>query len=267
MPKQQPIGFMDSGVGGLSVILQAQKILPHEDLVFIGDQARLPYGTKTTEQVQTYSFEMAKFLIEKRQIKALVIACNTATAAALPQLQETLNIPVIGVIKPGSQAAVLQTKNKKIGVIATQATIASQAYDKQIKAFDATMQVSGLATQLFVTMAEANQVSGETAQQQVTQALKPLATTAIDTLVLGCTHFPFLKSLIQQALPNPVVLIDPAESTVEVLKDQLKQQNQLNDQTHLGQLECFTTADVKTFETLASDWLQRTDLKVSLAKL
>ncbi len=252
--QKQPIGFMDSGVGGLTLLKEALKRLPNEDMVFIGDQARLPYGEKPAETVRKFAWQMTNFL-RGQNIKALVVACNTATAAALPDLQAQLTIPVIGVIAPGSQAALATTRNRHVGVIATTGTINSGAYAYQLKALKPATHVTSLAAPTFVPMIEANQLSGETVQNTVDETLAPLSGTGIDTLILGCTHFPLLTAAIQKTVGPAVTLVDPAHAAVDSLIQALQDRNQLVADATAGQLHTYTTGSVTNFEAIARQWL------------
>ena len=257
--KKQPIGFMDSGVGGLTVLKEAMRQLPNEDLIFIGDQARLPYGEKPAEIVKGFAWQMTNFLV-RHEIKALVVACNTATAAALPDLQAQLAIPVIGVIAPGSQLASTVTKNQQVGVIATTGTIQSGAYSQQLIDLVPEMTVNGLAVPDFVMMIEANQRHGAAVQQKVNQLLAPLKMSQIDTLILGCTHFPLLATAIQTAVGPNVTLVDPAKAAVADLVQVLSDRQVLADTQQAGRLQTFTTGQVSDFTPIARQWLGLPDL-------
>ncbi|MSD84368.1 glutamate racemase [Lactobacillus curvatus] len=252
--QKQPIGFMDSGVGGLTLLKEALKRLPNEDMVFIGDQARLPYGEKPAETVRKFAWQMTNFL-RRQNIKALVVACNTATAAALPDLQAQLTMPVIGVIVPGSQTALATTRNRHVGVIATTGTINSGAYAYQLKALKPAIHVTSLAAATFVPMIEANQLSGQTVQNTVDETLAPLKGTGIDTLILGCTHFPLLTAAIQKTMGPAVTLVDPAQAAVDSLVQALQERHQLVTDATAGQLHTYTTGSVTNFKAIARQWL------------
>ena len=260
--KSQPIGFLDSGVGGLSVVKEVMKRLPNEQIVFIGDTARNPYGNRTTEEVIQFSRELADFLIHK-DIKMLVVACNTATAAALEVLKKELTIPVIGVIEPGSQSAIEQTKNGEIGVIGTVATINSNEYQKKIKTLHPSAIVHTLSVPKFVEIVENNDLASEHARTVIREELKPLKTTEIDTLILGCTHYPLLEKLIQEYLGNTVTLIDPAILTTQLIEDYLRENDLLNEQSDKSKKSIFyTTAAAERFEQIARNWIQIGDFEV-----
>ncbi len=192
----QPIGFLDSGVGGLTVVKEALKQLPNESIVFLGDQARLPYGPRPTEEVAHFVQQIAGFLLDQ-QIKALVLACNTATAAALPILQAKLSIPVVGVIDSGSQTAVKVSTGQHIGVIATEGTIKSHAYQSAISHLAPNASIEGSACPDFVTAVEADKYHDPQTNQLVADQLQYFKAHPVDTLILGCTHFPLLIDSIR----------------------------------------------------------------------
>lgn len=260
--KNQPIGFLDSGVGGLSVVKEVMKKLPNEQIVFIGDTARNPYGNRTTEEVIQFSRELADFLMSK-EIKMLVIACNTATAAALDILQKELPIPVIGVIEPGSQAAVEHTENEIIGVIGTVSTIQSNGHQQKIHALRPSAEVHTLAVPKFVEIVEKNDLTSDYAKSVVQDELKGLKHTPIDTLILGCTHYPLLERLIQDYLGEGITLIDPAILTTQLIEDYLIENNLLNTQPRKSKKSVFyTTAEAERFEQIARNWIPIGDYEV-----
>lgn len=250
--------MVDSGVGGLTVIKEAQKQLPNEQFIFIGDTARMPYGQRPVDEVIAYTLQMANYLMTEKHIKLLVIACNTATAAALPQLQLQLSIPVIGVIQPGAEAAALRTKNKKIGLIATAGTVNSKAYENQIADYGQDITLMSQAEPDFVQLVESNHYKTAIAQKVVSEHLATFKETAIDTLILGCTHFPLLSSFIQVAVGPEVQLIDAGRETVNLissyldtydLKSEIKYQH--DNDTY------YTTSDPEMFKLIATQWLER----------
>lgn len=263
----QPIGFLDSGVGGLTVVKEALRQLPHEDIVFIGDQARLPYGPRPASQVQEFTWQMVQFLL-KKDIKMLVIACNTATAAALEMIKPRLDIPVVGVILPGTRAAIKATQNNQIGIISTEGTYKSQAYVKALHARNAQLKVTSLAAPKFVPLVESNEFDTPLARKVVAETLAPFKQTAIDTLILGCTHYPLLRPLIQEYLGDNVQLIDSGAETVSevsVLLDYFKLANLNTDR--LATAEFYTTAAPEMFDLIGSQWLGLNDLKAQQVHL
>lgn len=260
--KNQAIGFLDSGVGGLSVVKEVMKRLPSEQIVFIGDTARNPYGNRTTEEVIQYSRELADFLISK-DIKMLVVACNTATAAALEVLKKELSIPVIGVIEPGSIAAVEHTQNNEIGVIGTVSTIHSNEHRQKIKALRASANIHTLAVPKFVEIVEKNDLTSDYAKSVIQEELRPLKETEIDTLILGCTHYPLLQHLIQDYLGNDIALIDPAILTTQLIKEYLEENNLLRQAATKSKKSVFyTTAEAERFEQIARNWIPIGDFEV-----
>ncbi|MGF3112411.1 glutamate racemase [Facklamia sp. P9177] len=263
--KDLPIGFIDSGFGGLTVVKQSLKQLPNESVLFIGDNARCPYGPRPLNEVKKYIWQLSIFLREKG-IKMLVIACNTGTAAALEDLKRTLPIPVVGVIEPGSRAAIIQTNNKKIGVIGTIGTIQSKIYEKTIINKKNDVVVEGLACPSFVEMVETGQIYSSQAKEKVSQELSPLLKKEIDTLVLGCTHYPIMRGLIQEVVGPKVHLIDSGVETindVSMLLDYFNLSRTANDALQQSPTQTFyTTGDIEHFDRMASDWLARKDLDV-----
>ena len=207
-----PIGVFDSGLGGLTVAHEIMRQLPAESLIYFGDTARVPYGPKSPDTVRRYSREISAFLLEQG-VKAIVVACNTATAHALPALRDELDVPVIGVVEPGARAAVRATRTGHIGVIGTAGTIRSQAYDRAIHAENPDVRVTALACPLFVPIVEEGWTNHEAAHLIAEEYLAPFVKDPIDTLVLGCTHYPLLKPVIGEIVGRSVRLIDSAEET------------------------------------------------------
>ena len=220
--KDSAIGVFDSGIGGLTVLHQIIETLPRENTIYLGDTARAPYGTKSVETVLRYSFENSQFLVDK-DVKIVVVACNTSTAIALDRLQDTLTIPVVGVIEPGVRRAVKSTKNKRIGVIGTEATIQSGAYTRALKAADAKIEVYSRACPLFVPLVEEGWTDNAVVEMTVQAYLGSLKQSGIDTLILGCTHYPLLKKAIRKFIGGTVRLVDSAEETANEVEQVLKQ--------------------------------------------
>jgi glutamate racemase len=218
--QEAAIGIFDSGVGGLTVLQQISGLLPRELLVYLGDTARCPYGTKSPEVVTQYACESTDFLRE-RNLKMLVIACNTVSSVALGVLRERYQMPVIGVIEPGAQEAVRRSKSRRVGVIGTEATIASGAYTRALRGLDPDIEVYTRACPLFVPLVEEGWVDNEVARATVALYLGSLRHSGIDTLVLGCTHYPLLKRSIGEFLGSEVQLIDSAEETAKVVRQTL----------------------------------------------
>jgi len=221
MNRDSAIGVFDSGIGGLTVLHQIIETLPKENTVYLGDTARAPYGTKSVETVLRYSFENSQFLVDKG-VKIVVVACNTSTAIALGRLKENFAIPVVGVIEPGVRRAIKSTKNKKIGVIGTEATIQSGAYTRALKEADAKIEVYSRACPLFVPLVEEGWTDNAVVEMTVKAYLGSLKQSGIDTLILGCTHYPLLKKAIRKFMGSAVRLVDSAEETAKEVELALK---------------------------------------------
>jgi glutamate racemase len=235
-----PIGIFDSGIGGLTVLKEIQTVLPAEDTIYLGDTARVPYGIRSPETVTRYSFENTKFLVSKG-IKILVVACNTVSSVSLEAIKTSITIPVVGVIEPGAKAAVAATRHGRIGVIGTDATIRSSAYAKAIKTLDGSIEVFGLACPLFVPLVEEGWTDGVVAELTAERYLKDLAGKGIDTLVLGCTHYPLLKAVLSKVMGDGVDLIDSAIETAREIKSILGALSLLNSAG--GELRRFYVTD------------------------
>lgn len=212
MSSAAPVGVFDSGIGGLTVAHEVMRQLPHESLIYFGDTARVPYGPKSPETVRRYSREIATFLSDQG-VKGIVIACNTATAHALTALREEMEMPVIGVVEPGARAAVAATRQGHIGVIGTAGTIKSGAYERAIRALDPDVRITPRACPLFVPLVEEGWTDHPVTRAVAREYLEPMLAANIDTLVLGCTHYPLLKPLFREVLGPDVRLIDSAEET------------------------------------------------------
>lgn len=217
MQPVQPVGVFDSGVGGLTVAREISLQLPAETIIYYGDTAHVPYGSRTVDELIGFADAIVGFLIA-RGVKAIVDACNTTSAVALPYLQNKYNVPIVGVIEPGVAAALQATRNGRIGVLATAATVASNAHRQAILAGDGKVQVFAQACPKLVPLVEAGVVSGPAAAAAVAEYVLPLVAAGVDTLILGCTHYPFLAPLIQEIAGPEVTLIDPAAATVRELQ-------------------------------------------------
>ncbi len=218
---QKAIGIFDSGIGGLTVLKEIMAKLPDENIIYLGDTARVPYGIRSAETVTRYSFENTNFLLSQ-EIKMLVVACNTATAVSLEAIKKEFPLPVIGVLEPGARAAVAATKTRKVGIIGTEATISSGAYEKAIKRLAPDVEVTSLACPLFVPLAEEGWTDNDVAELVAGKYLAPFRKTGIDMLVLGCTHYPLLKTVISKAVGPGITLIDSATETAKEVADVLE---------------------------------------------
>lgn len=262
---EHPIGIFDSGIGGLTVLKQIHGVLPGESTIYLGDTARVPYGIRSPETVNRYSFENARFLLSK-EIKLLVIACNTASSVSLDAMQKSFPKPVIGVIEPGAKAAVRSTKNKRIGVIGTEATIRSGAYAKAIHSLDSSIEVIGHPCPLFVPLAEEGWTSGEIVELTAARYLQSIKEQGIDTLVLGCTHYPLLKEVIARVMGNTVTLIDSAIETAEEIKNTLKVLSLVNHGNGRKVREFYVTDSPQRFIDVGQQFLgERIDIITKIA--
>lgn len=250
------IGLMDSGLGGLSVGRILQQQLPNESLVFLGDQGRFPYGTRPQSEVRQFGMQIGRFL-SAQHVKMVIIACNTMTAAALPNIQQELKVPVIGVIHPGAVAAVAAPKHDRVGVIATESTTKDGAYVRQIHRLNPAIEVVSQATQQLVSVVEHGQAGTPMAQQSVDQALAIFKQQPVDALVLGCTHFPFLTPEIKKTLGPKVTLVDPANETVKNARQVLASRGELAPADHRAETTLYTTADAAELAQMAAKLLPR----------
>lgn len=249
---ERAIGIFDSGVGGLTVLREVTRLLPQEELFYVGDTARVPYGTKSPETVRRYAVESAGFLVQ-RGVKMLVVACNTASAVAVETLASQFQIPVIGVIEPGSQRAAALTRNHKVGVIGTEGTVKSGAYARAIKAHDPTIEVVSVACPLFVPLAEEGWHDHQVADIAAGEYLAPLLAAGVDTLVLGCTHYPLLKKTLHRIMGDAIHLVDSAEETAKVVVETLQT---VGPNIHgMGSVHFFVTDVPERFKRVGSAFL------------
>lgn len=248
------IGMFDSGLGGLTVMQQLMKVLPHEHIVYFGDTARLPYGEKSRETIIRYSIENSLFLL-KKNVKILVVACSTASAQALENLQETFSIPVVGAIEPGAEYAVERSKRGRIGVLGTRGTILSQAYQKAILRLESKAAIFPVACPLFVPLVEEHFAGHHAAKLIVQEYLKPLKGQDIDTIILGCTHYPLLRDLIASEMGEGVEIIDSAAVCARKVAAVLGEHGL--KRTHAGKCahQYYVSDDPKKFQTLGRAFL------------
>lgn len=251
-----PIGIFDSGVGGLTVLKAIRQRLPHEHVIYLGDTARVPYGTKSRETIERYALEDAAFLIEKG-VKMIVVACNTASAMARESLRRDFNIPFLTVLGPGARAAARATRTGRIGVIATEATIDSGAYERAIREAhrdlysDKPVEIFSQACPLFVSLVEEGETESQVARLVAEQYLAPLRKQQIDTLVLGCTHYPLLKSVIAETMGEAVTLIDSAKAVAEETANLLEQAGWLEASAQMNVSQFYVTDAAKRFHRIA----------------
>lgn len=223
----RPIGIFDSGIGGLTVFKEVIKELPNESIIYLGDTARVPYGTRSKEVIENFASELAEFLI-KKNVKYLVVSCNTISATCLDAIKKISPVHVIGVVDPAVKQAINSTKNKKIGVIGTNATIESGIYERKIKELDSSIKIFSQAGSLFIPLVEEGFSSHEAARQIAKEYLKRFDGTGIDTLILACTHFPLMSDVISDVMGPEVQLVDSAKPTAKALKELLKDIKILN---------------------------------------
>lgn len=258
----QAIGIFDSGVGGLTVMQQLMHVLPHEHLIYFGDTARVPYGNKSSQTIVRYSIENTICLLEKN-IKLLVVACNTASAFALPKLRQLFNLPIIGVIDAGAEKAAAVTHNQRIAVLGTKGTIQSGVYQTALYKLAPHAFILPLACPLFVPLVEEKWLDHPATQLIIQEYLRPILEHDIDTVLLGCTHYPLLISLIQKELGKKVTIVDSA-STCATQTAKLLQQQQLLSPIKKGQHQYYVSDDPEKFRSLAEHLFSHTPLLVEL---
>ena len=257
LDKYAPIGVFDSGVGGLTVFREIMKQMPNEHLIYFGDTARVPYGSKSNETVTRYTKQIVRFLMEQK-VKALVVACNTMSACALDKIEREIDIPIIGVVKPGAKIAAQTTSNNKIGVIATESTINSKIYPEYIALKNSRATVLGKACPLFAPLVEEGLLEDPVTDEIARRYLAELLDSGIDTLILGCTHYPLIRETIQKAMGENVTLVNPAYETAKGCKEMLSKRELLNDRVpNLGenQYQFFVSDAAKKFQTFANSIL------------
>jgi glutamate racemase len=266
MSNPRPIGVFDSGIGGLTVVKALRDRLPKETILYLGDTARVPYGPKSPETVQRYASELAHMLMEKNA-KTLVVACNTVSSVALPHLARKFSVPVIGVIEPGARAALQATRNQHIGVIGTRATIRSGAYEKALRATNNNVRVSSCACPLLVPLIEEGLFDDDITDRVIVRYLEPLLADGIDTLVLGCTHYPLLGAAIARALGRQITLVDSAENCATAVQETLDRYSLRSPATERGELHIALTDAADNFLNIARDALQLSFGEIELQPL
>lgn len=264
--KSAALGFFDSGVGGLTVVRAVQELLPAEDILYLGDTARLPYGSKSPETIRKFADEDARFLIA-RGVKAIVVACNTATAHALPSLREQYRVPVIGVIEAGVDAALANPNAERIGIIATRGTIGSHAYQHALALRRTGLIIHGQAAPLLVPLVEENWIDHPATAMVLKSYLEPLVEKGIDTLMLACTHYPLLIPVLREILPSDVRLVDSATTCAEHLRKELVRLDLLDSSKKEGALEIHLTDLSEEFEVLARRFLKKAPGRIHRASL
>jgi glutamate racemase len=250
----RPIGIFDSGAGGLTVLHECLVTTPHEDFVYLGDGARCPYGPRSRAEIRRFSHEVASYL-EVLGVKLIVAACNSATAAALPELQERLAVPIVGVLAPEAHAAVQATRNRRIGILATKATVESGRYEAAIHALDAGAQVVAVACPGLVPLIEAAALTHEI-DGAVREYARPLKDAEVDTVILGCTHYPLLRPVFERVFGRATTLVFSADETAREVAETLERKGIENDGAREGSVRFLTTGDPEEFRALGERFLQ-----------
>lgn len=256
MNNSNPIGIFDSGIGGLTVVKSVKSFLPNEKIIYFGDTARVPYGSKSNSTVIKYSIQNTKFLL-KRNVKIIIVACNTASSVALNELRNNFNLPIIGMIEPGAKAALAETKNGKIGVIGTEATINNKAYSKTLNFLDSKVKVIEKACPLFVPLAEEGMINHKATFLIAEEYLSIMKENKIDTLILGCTHYPILKETIQKVVGKKVKLIDSGSAASTEVEAYLKGRGLRNLSNQMCKDEFYVSDVPQKFKQIAERFLGR----------
>ncbi|MTH52928.1 glutamate racemase [Bacillus mangrovi] len=269
----RPIGVIDSGIGGLTVAKEMMRQLPREELIYVGDSERCPYGPRPESEVLQYTWEMTDYLLTAHNIKMLVIACNTATAIALEDIKSKVDIPVIGVIQPGARTAIKLQRNDRIGVIGTVNTVKSGAYEEALKSLKETVEVTSLACPEFVPLVESGKYEGELAKEIIRQSLNPLKELSLDSLILGCTHYPILRPLIEEYMGPQVKVISSGDETAREVSTILSYHQALSETDGRKNHRFYTTGPRDLFEGFALKWfdeeiehVESIDLEAALQK-
>lgn len=252
---ERPVGIFDSGMGGLTVLHECLVTLPHEDFVYVGDGARLPYGPRPAEEIRRFAHEIARFL-EAQGVKLIVAACNSATSAALPDLQAEFAVPIVGVLEPEAHAAVQATRNRRIGLLATEATVASGRYEDLVRTLDAGAHVTAVACPALVPLIESDDPFGAETAAAVRGYASPLKEAGVDTVILGCTHYPLVKPIFQRVFGRDVTLVFSADETAREVAETLARKGIDADDTREGSYRFLTTGDTELFRTKGARFLQ-----------
>ncbi len=249
------IGVFDSGLGGLTAVKEIMKLFPDENIVYFGDTSRVPYGTRSKETILKYTYSDINFLLSQ-DVKMIVIACGTASSAALPEIDKEFDVPIFGVVDAGAYEAARVTKNNKIGIIGTPATIKSGSYVKYLKEFNPQAEVYTRACPLFVPLVENGHFNTEVSRLVVKEYLEEIKAAGVDTLILGCTHYPLLKDAISEYMGEGVTLISPGEEVAKYLKKKITDDNRHSDERDENQYRYFVSDSVESFEELGSIFLE-----------
>jgi glutamate racemase len=251
----RPIGVFDSGVGGLTVMHELLVTVPHEDVVYLGDNARLPYGPRPLEEIRRFALEIGRRL-EREGVKLVVVACNSATAAGLPELQRELAVPVVGVLQPEAHAAARATRNRRVGLLATEATVASGRYEALIWTLDAGVAVHAVPCPRLVPLIEADDPFSAATVDAVREVAAPLRAAGVDTVILGCTHYPLIRPIFQRVFGRDVTLVFSADETAREVAETLRRKRIEGDASREGSYRFLTTGDPDAFRATGSRFLQ-----------
>jgi glutamate racemase len=252
----RPIGVFDSGIGGLTVVKEIMQILPNEDIVYFGDTARVPYGNKSLETVTKFALQDTRFL-KSKGVKAIVVGCNTASALSLKEVQDNFDIPIIGVINAGVQAAIKHTLNGKIGIIGTEGTIGSKAHEKEIKKLREDVEIYGCSCPLFVPIVEEGWAGTKVSYMVAEEYLKSLKEWNVDTLVMGCTHYPLLRKVVADIMGSSVTLINPAKETAIELMEILHYNGLNAESNSQTKYEYYVSDNPDKFSRVGNSFLNR----------
>lgn len=262
-PDSRPVGVFDSGVGGLTVLHECLVNLPHEDFVYLGDTNSFPYGARTAEDVRALAFRNTSFLVAQG-VKLIIVACNSATAAALPQLQAAFDTPIVGVVMPGARAAVQETRNRRVGLMATETTVRSASYQQALQTLDAGLEVYPVACPRLAPLIQEGDVSSEEVEEAVRHYVTPLKTAGCDTVILGCTHYPLVTPMLRRLLGPGVSLINSAEEIAREVIEMLERKGIGNLPDREGRYRFFSTGDPEAFRVVGARFLQLPIREVAL---
>jgi glutamate racemase len=251
----RPVGVFDSGVGGLTVLHECLVTMPHEDFVYLGDHARLPYGPRQLDEVQRFALEIGGYL-QGQGVKLILVACNTATSAGIAELQAGLDVPVVGVINPEAHAAVQATRNRRVGLLATQATVDAGRYEALIRALDAGVRLIAVACPRLVPLIESDDPFGEETAEAVREYAGPLKAEGVDTVILGCTHYPLIRPIFQRVFGRGARLVFSAEETAREVAETLARKGIENAEAREGSYRFLTTGDPEAFREMGARFLQ-----------
>src|SRR5215471_3372868 len=251
----RPVGVFDSGVGGLTVLHECLVTMPNEDFVYLGDHARLPYGPRPLEEIRRFAREIGAFL-EQQDVKLILVACNAATSAALPRLQEELAVPVVGVITPEAHAAVQATRNRHVGLLATEATVEAGRYAELVHTLDAGIAFFPVACPRLVPLIESDDPYGEDTERAVRDYAARLQEPGVDTVILGCTHYPLIRKIFERVFGREVTLVFSAEETAREVAQTLARKGYENDAAREGAYRFLTTGDPDAFREMGARFLQ-----------